>query len=93
LQAFFAESFGLCFFFAYFELFHPALDVFASLRQRSLVFDVITRQPRLNLVAEALEILDLRLEISLMLLLLVGIVGAVELQEGVYSGKKSSYFL
>jgi hypothetical protein len=46
------------------------LDELAVVHERLLVLDVVALQPRLDLVAQALQLLDLRLELRLHLLLL-----------------------
>ena len=45
-------------------------DELSVVQQLSLVLDVITRYPRLDLVPQSLELLDLCLQVSLQLLLL-----------------------
>jgi hypothetical protein len=77
-QALLGESLGLELLLAHLEPLHLRLDLLARVRQRPLVLDIRICDPGLDVVAVALQLLDLRLELGLELLLLVGILRAVD---------------
>lgn len=70
-ESFFRVRFRLCLLLAHFELFHLLLNEPTCVRKRLLVLHVAVADPVLDLVAEALELLDLLLQVRFVFLLLV----------------------
>ena len=69
-ETLFGKGLGLHFFFGRFEPFHLRLDKSPVVKQWLLVFDLIALQPYLDLIAQSLELFDLRLQIRLKLFFL-----------------------
>ena len=69
-ETLFRKGLGLHFFLGRFEPFHLRLDKSPVVKQWLLVFDLIALQPHLDLIAQPLELFDLRLEIRLELFFL-----------------------